>query len=127
MQDDERRRIARELHDTAGQILVALNLSLVPLEEELAKRDSDLVKPVKESLSLVDELSRDLRTISHLLHPPLLDEAGLPSALRWYVEGFSERSKVEVELHGARVPNEHSPPFREQYGQHQHYSRCPEY
>jgi len=89
MQDDERRRIARELHDTAGQILVALNLNLVPLEEELAKRDSDLVKPVKESLSLVDELSRDLRTISHLLHPPLLDEAGLPSALRWYVEGFS--------------------------------------
>ncbi len=71
MQDDERRRIARELHDTAGQILVALNLNLVPLEEELAKRDSDLVKPVKESLSLVDELSRDLRTISHLLHPPL--------------------------------------------------------
>jgi len=110
MQDDERRRIARELHDTAGQILVALNLNLVPLEEELAKRDSDLVKPVKESLSLVDELSRDLRTISHLLHPPLLDEAGLPSALRWYVEGFSERSKVEVELHLAedlgRLPAE---------------------
>lgn len=110
MQDDERRRIARELHDTAGQILVALNLSLVPLEEELAKRHSDLVKPVKESLSLVDELSRDLRTISHLLHPPLLDEAGLPSALRWYVEGFSERSKVEVELHLAedlgRLPAE---------------------
>ncbi len=110
MQDDERRRIARELHDTAGQILVALNLNLVPLEEELAKRDSDLVKLVKESLGLVDELSRDLRTISHLLHPPLLDEAGLPSALRWYVEGFSERSKVEVELHLAedlgRLPAE---------------------
>jgi PAS domain S-box-containing protein len=110
MQDDERRRIARELHDTAGQILVALNLNLVPLEEELAKRDSDLVKPVRESLGLVDELSRDLRTISHLLHPPLLDEAGLPSALRWYVEGFSERSKVGVKLHLAedlgRLPAE---------------------
>src|ERR1700730_6387371 len=110
IQDDERRRIARELHDTAGQILVALNLNLVPLEQELAKRDSDLIKPVKESLGLVDELSRDLRTISHLLHPPLLDEAGLPSALRWYVEGFSERSKVEVELHLAeglgRLPAE---------------------
>jgi PAS domain S-box-containing protein len=110
MQDDERRRIARELHDTAGQILVALNLNLVPLEQELAKRDSDLVKPVKESLGLVDELSRDLRTISHLLHPPLLDEAGLPSALRWYVGGFSERSKVKVELHLAedlgRLPAE---------------------
>src|SRR5260370_4073621 len=110
MQDDERRRIARELHDTAGQILVALSLNLVPLEEELAKRHSDLVKPVRESLGLVDELSRDLRTISHLLHPPLLDEAGLPSALRWDVEGFSERSKVGVELHLAedlgRLPAE---------------------
>src|SRR6202030_2241723 len=57
-----------------------------------------LVKPVRESLGLVDELSRDLRTMSHLLHPPLLDEAGLPSALRWYVEGFAERSGVEVKL-----------------------------
>jgi signal transduction histidine kinase len=69
-----------------------------------------LVKPVRESLGLVDELSRDLRTISHLLHPPLLDEAGLPSALRWYVEGFSERSKVGVKLHLAedlgRLPAE---------------------
>jgi PAS domain S-box-containing protein len=110
MQDDERRRIARELHDTAGQILIALSLNLVPLEQELVKQDSDLVKPVRESLGLVDELSRDLRTISHLLHPPLLDEAGLPSALRWYVEGFSERSKVGVELHLAedlgRLPAE---------------------
>ena len=70
MQDDERRRIARELHDSAGQTLVAL----------------------------VKELSRELRTISHLLHPPLLDEAGLPSAVRWYVEGFAERSKIRVNL-----------------------------
>src|SRR5260370_1074797 len=99
MQDDERRSIARELHDTAGQILVALSLNLVPLEQELAKRASDLVKPVRESLGLVDELSRDLRTISHLLHPPLLDEAGLPSALRWPLKGFSERSKGGVDLH----------------------------
>src|SRR5260370_34286980 len=102
LQDDERRRIARELHDTAGQILVALSLNLVPLEQELVKRDSDLVKPVRESLGLVDELSRDLRTISHLLHPPLLDEAGLPSALRWPVEGSSERNKVGAEMHLAQ-------------------------
>jgi PAS domain S-box-containing protein len=99
MQDDERRRIARELHDTAGQILVALNLNLVPVEEELRKTNSLLLRPTTECLRLVDELSRDLRTMSHLLHPPLLDEAGLKSAVRWYVEGFAERSKIEVDLH----------------------------
>jgi len=98
MQDDERRRIARELHDTAGQILVALNLNLVPVEEELRKTNSGLVAQLTESLRLVEELSRDLRTMSHLLHPPLLDEAGLRSAVRWYVEGFAERSKIEVDL-----------------------------
>jgi PAS domain S-box-containing protein len=98
MQDDERRRIARELHDTAGQILVALNLNLVPVEEELQKSNSGLVKKITESLRLIDELSRDLRTMSHLLHPPLLDEAGLLSAVRWYVEGFAERSKIQVDL-----------------------------
>ena len=99
MQDDERRRIARELHDTAGQLLVALNLTLVPVEEALLRNDSDLARQVTAGLRLVDELSRDLRTMSHLLHPPLLDEAGLHSAVRWYVEGFAERSKIEVDLH----------------------------
>jgi PAS domain S-box-containing protein len=99
MQDDERRRIARELHDAAGQILVALNLNLVPVEEELKRENSGLAKSVTGSLRLIDELSRDLRTMSHLLHPPLLDEAGLHSAVRWYVEGFAERSKIEVNLH----------------------------
>jgi PAS domain S-box-containing protein len=98
MQDDERRRIARELHDTAGQILVALNLTLVPVEEELLKDHSGLARQISESLRLVEELSRDLRTMSHLLHPPLLDEAGLLSAVRWYVEGFAKRSKIEVDL-----------------------------
>jgi PAS domain S-box-containing protein len=100
MQDDERRRIARELHDTAGQILVALNLNLVPVEEELLnKNESGLAEQITGSLRLIEELSRDLRTMSHLLHPPLLDEAGLHSAVRWYVEGFAERSKIEVDLH----------------------------
>jgi PAS domain S-box-containing protein len=97
-QDEERRRIARELHDTAGQILAALSMNLVPLEQELSGLYPELAKPVSESVALVDELSRDLRTISHLLHPPLLDEAGLCSAIRWYVEGFAERSKIEVGL-----------------------------
>jgi PAS domain S-box-containing protein len=111
MQDDERRRIARELHDTVGQLVVALNLNLVPVEEELLQKDPALAKQITESLSLVEELSRDLRTISHLLHPPLLDEAGLQSALRWFVDGFSERSKIEVDLRLdpalGRLPAEH--------------------
>jgi PAS domain S-box-containing protein len=98
MQDDERRRIARELHDTAGQTLVALNLNLVPVEEELRQKDPRLASRISESLHLIEDLSRDLRTISHLLHPPLLDEAGLYSAVRWYLEGFAERSKINVDL-----------------------------
>jgi PAS domain S-box-containing protein len=99
MQDDERRRIARELHDTAGQILIALSLNLAPVEEELRQTNSGLVEQIAESLRLIQELSRDLRTMSHLLHPPLLDEAGLQSAVRWYVEGFAERSRIDVDLH----------------------------
>jgi len=110
LQDNERRRIARELHDTAGHILVALNLNLAPVEEELRRSNSELARLVTESLRLIEELSRDLRTMSHLLHPPLLDEAGLLSAVRWYVEGFAERSKIQVDLHLApavgRLPAE---------------------
>jgi PAS domain S-box-containing protein len=98
MQDEERRRIARELHDTAGQVMAALNMNLAPLEEQLKTIDPVLAKPVTESIELVNDLSVDLRTISHLLHPPLLDEAGLESALQWFVEGFAERSRVPVDL-----------------------------
>jgi signal transduction histidine kinase len=97
-QDEERRRIARELHDSAGQILTALKMNLAPVEDHLEARHSSLVKPVQDSLKLIDELSKELRTMSYLLHPPLLDEAGLPSAIRWYVEGFAERSKIRVSL-----------------------------
>ncbi len=98
-QDEERRRLARELHDSAGQVLVALSMNLVPLEQALAKQNPELNKLAASSVELVDELSKELRTMSHLLHPPLLDEAGLKSALRWYVEGFAERSGIKVDLH----------------------------
>jgi signal transduction histidine kinase/DNA-binding response OmpR family regulator len=97
-QDEERRRIARELHDSAGQILVALKMNLVPLEQKLENHNQELARIATGSVELVDELSKELRTMSYLLHPPLLDEAGLPSTLRWYVEGFCERSKIRVEL-----------------------------
>jgi signal transduction histidine kinase len=97
LQDDERRRIARELHDSVGQMLVALtmNLSAVRLDVE---RLSKITHALTDSENLVQEMSSEVRTISHLLHPPLLDEAGLLSALRWYVEGFVRRSKIEVDL-----------------------------
>jgi len=98
MQDDERRRIARELHDSAGQILVALSMNLTPLASEASAAGPHSIKVVKESLDLIDELSMEVRTISHLLHPPLLDEIGLSSALRLYMDGFAERSKIRVDL-----------------------------
>jgi PAS domain S-box-containing protein len=97
-QDEERRRIARELHDSAGQLLVALQMGLVSLEEESRKLDPKFARDIRQNVELVDQLSREVRTLSHLLHPPLLDEAGLSSAIRWYVEGFAERSKIELQL-----------------------------
>jgi PAS domain S-box-containing protein len=97
-QDEERRRIARDLHDSSGQILVAVQLNLTPIEEEARKMNADFAKGIQQSLDLVEQLSKELRTVSYLLHPPLLDEAGLPSALRWFVEGFAERSKINVQL-----------------------------
>jgi PAS domain S-box-containing protein len=97
-QDEERRRIARELHDSAGQLVAALAMNMGSLEREANKIGSDAEALVKQSAALVQDLSREVRTISHLLHPPLLDEVGLVPALRSYVEGFSERSKIKVEF-----------------------------
>lgn len=98
LQDEERRRIARELHDSVGQTLAALsmNLSAVATDIERLKQTTNVLV---DSAALVDDMSKDIRTISYLLHPPLLDEAGLSSALTWYLNGFSERSKVKVDLH----------------------------
>jgi signal transduction histidine kinase len=97
LQDEERRRIARELHDSVGQMLAALTMNLAAVGSNL-KRLTETVNTVNDSAALVQEVSQEVRTISHLLHPPLLDEAGLASALRWYVEGFAQRSKIKVDL-----------------------------
>lgn len=109
-QDEERRRIARELHDSAGQLLVGLDINLVTVTREAEKLSSNASRALSESMGLVKELSAELRNISHLLHPPLLDEAGLPAAIRWYVERFSQRSKISVGIHLAsnlgRLPRE---------------------
>ena len=98
VQDEERRRIARELHETTAQDLAALKMNL-GLLERLAPQAAERRREVlDESAALVQRALTDVRTISYLLHPPLLDEAGLASAMRWYVEGFARRSGIHVEL-----------------------------
>ena len=97
-QDEERRRLALELHDSAGQLLAALKWKMVPLTEDIARQDSELAKRSGDCLNLLDELWKELRTVSYLLHPPLLHEAGLSFALRWYLEGLAERSDLGVDL-----------------------------
>jgi PAS domain S-box-containing protein len=98
MQDDERKRIARELHDSVGQLLAAIGMNISVVQLQSHKLDDEGMRAVSENAMLVEQVSREIRTISHLLHPPLLDVAGLVSALRWYVDGFSERSKIKVDL-----------------------------
>jgi PAS domain S-box-containing protein len=97
-QDEERRRIARDLHDSSGQILAAVQMNLSPLQEQARNLNADFASGIRQSMELIEQLSKELRTVSYLLHPPLLDEAGLPSALRWYAEGFAQRSKIDVQL-----------------------------
>jgi signal transduction histidine kinase len=97
LRDEERRHIARELHDSAGQIIAAINMKLTPVAED-AQNSAEMSATIRECLELLQQLSTEVRTISHLLHPPLLDEVGLSSALRLYVQGFSERSKISVDL-----------------------------
>lgn len=93
LQDEERRKFARELHDSVGQQLAAMKMALSMLQ---AKLPNDTI--VQDCLKLADDSITETRTISHLLHPPLLDEAGLNSAFRWFVEGFGKRSGINVNL-----------------------------
>jgi PAS domain S-box-containing protein len=98
MQDEERKRIARELHDSVGQLLAAVGMNIGIVLSQAHLLDSKAARAVSDNAVLVEQISSEIRTISHLLHPPLLDLAGLVSALRWYVDGFSERSKIKVDL-----------------------------
>ncbi len=97
-QDDERRRLARELHDSTGQMLAALKINLDLASAQTNGADPEIKRLVEDCISITEEMSRQLRTISYLLHPPLLDETGLRSALRWYTEGFAQRSGILVNL-----------------------------
>jgi PAS domain S-box-containing protein len=96
-QDQERRRLARELHDSEGQNLSVLLMSLSKLKRSCAL-DKDSQTLLSESIEMANQCLRNVRTLSYLLHPPLLDEFGLISALHWYVDGFSERSGIVVAL-----------------------------
>jgi PAS domain S-box-containing protein len=96
LQDEERRRIARELHDSTGQCLAAVRMNLDAIAAAVPEMPAKAQKSLLEAEEICRSCSADIRTISHLLHPPLLDEAGLLPALEWYVTGFSERSGVKV-------------------------------
>ena len=98
LQDEERRRIARELHDGVGQLLAAMSMNASRLDGEKSNLSPDAARCAEENSKLIDQVSADIRTMSYLFHPPLLDEMGLDSALKWYIDGFSERSKIAAAL-----------------------------
>jgi PAS domain S-box-containing protein len=98
VQDEERRRLARELHDSTAQNVAALCMNLGVVSESAELLDWPAQKALRECLELGEQCIRELRTFSYLLHPPVLDDLGLCSALRWYVEGFAQRSGIEVAL-----------------------------
>lgn len=108
LQDEERRRIARELHDVTAQNLFAMSLNLSKLNN-LESNSGEIHDLISECQTMGEQSLQEIRTLSYLLHPPLLDQAGLVSALRWYVEGFSKRSGIYVEVFTqpiGRVPSD---------------------
>jgi len=98
IQDNERRHIARELHDSAGQTLTVIGLNLARIRQESQLKAPLLAKFAEETEQLVRQLSQEIRTTSYLLHPPLLDENGLAEALKWYIHGLMDRTDLEIQL-----------------------------
>jgi signal transduction histidine kinase len=98
MQDEERRRIARELHDSAGQTIAMLMMNLGQIAKETAGANAGLSALAEESRKYAQDLNQEIRTTSYLLHPPLLDETGLRAALEWYADGLKRRAGLEVEI-----------------------------
>jgi PAS domain S-box-containing protein len=110
-QDEERRRIARELHDVTAQSIGLIMLNLAQVQNAASSLDKPSKDKLTESLALGEQALKDIRTLSYVLHPPLLDQAGLMTALKWYVKGFQERSGVKVAFtekgqDGQRMPSE---------------------
>ncbi len=112
IQDEERRRIARELHDSIGQTLAALKMTISALSKmtsATAQPSPAISKCWDDVNALIDEAIRETRTISHLLHPPMLDELGFAASASWYITGFARRSGIEVNV---ELPDE-QPRFTE--------------
>jgi signal transduction histidine kinase len=108
LQDEERRRIARDLHDSTGQVLTALKISLAVFQQKFGDLPS-IKQGLTDIIGLTDQALQEIRTMSYLLHPPTLDHSGFISAARWYVNGVAERSGIEAELdlpeHDLRLPD----------------------
>jgi signal transduction histidine kinase len=110
LQEEERRKIARDLHDTTGQTLAALKMSAWSLKEKCQESPPSMTALVSEVLILADKAIGEIRTMSYLLHPPLLDEVGFACAANWYIEGFAKRSginiKAEIAKPRTRLPHD---------------------
>lgn len=114
VQDDERRRIARELHDSTGQILAALSMTIDTMRKNASEANLHLFE---ECRTLINSATDEIRNLSYLLHPPLMDEVGLPSAIAGYVEGFEKRSGLSIQIDitkelGRLAPNREIALFR---------------
>lgn len=107
-QDEERRRMARALHDSAGQLIAVLSLNLGQARERVT--DDEAVRALEQSVQIVDQLNREIRSMSYLLHPPLLDEAGLSGAIHWYAREIAERASfaltIDVPENFGRLPSD---------------------
>jgi PAS domain S-box-containing protein len=98
VQDDERRHIARELHDTAGQTMTVVGMKLQRLIQKARESSPEFMADAETIGALIEKLNQDIRTTAYLLHPPLLDESGLSASLAWYARGLSERSGLDIRL-----------------------------
>ncbi len=99
LQDEERRRIARDLHDVTGQKLALQCIALSRMMRLLSPTASEETKDsIAQCLELTNQIGEEIRTLSYLLHPPLLDELGLPSAVKWYTQGFQKRTGIPVDV-----------------------------
>jgi PAS domain S-box-containing protein len=109
-QDEERRRIARELHDVTAQSIGLIMLNLAQVQNAASSLDARSKQKLTESLAFGEQALKDIRTLSYILHPPLLDQAGLTTALKWYVKGFHERSGVKIDFTETGAEGERMPP-----------------